>query len=191
MQLSKLWYRLFLSAAQVEWRSNLVASADWIAESKRGATKPLAGIFSHWCAEWDEMPVDETVPEIECCYCFDGWRFNFVRSLCMKVTNFRLARAERRARKREKARADALQPLIEAGALSVNDVRRMLSAEFPAPSVESVFINGVEYVPKQQGVVILPPGVKYEPIAEIFATQPAVKESRAHMAALELESDPR
>jgi hypothetical protein len=31
----------------------------------------LTGDYRHWCADWDELPVDETCDEFSCCHCFD------------------------------------------------------------------------------------------------------------------------
>lgn len=33
--------------------------------------KPLQGVFKHYCAEWDYLPIDETCPEFEYCLCYD------------------------------------------------------------------------------------------------------------------------
>jgi hypothetical protein len=30
----------------------------------------LTGKLAHWCGQWDDLPVDETTIEIECCTCF-------------------------------------------------------------------------------------------------------------------------
>lgn len=30
----------------------------------------LTGKFRHWCPEWDDLPIDETMPEFEACVCF-------------------------------------------------------------------------------------------------------------------------
>jgi hypothetical protein len=30
----------------------------------------LTGEFAHWCPDWDDLPIDETVPEFDCCCCF-------------------------------------------------------------------------------------------------------------------------
>lgn len=29
----------------------------------------LTGKFSHYCSDWDELPVDETIDEFDCCHC--------------------------------------------------------------------------------------------------------------------------
>ncbi len=30
----------------------------------------LTGELRHWCGDWDELPVDVTTEEIDCCTCF-------------------------------------------------------------------------------------------------------------------------
>lgn len=32
----------------------------------------LIGEKRHWCFDWDELPIDETCDEIECCHCFES-----------------------------------------------------------------------------------------------------------------------
>ena len=32
----------------------------------------LKGQRKHYCPEWDFMAIDETMPEFEACYCYDG-----------------------------------------------------------------------------------------------------------------------
>jgi hypothetical protein len=29
----------------------------------------LTGRFRHWCYDWDQLPIDETCEEFECCVC--------------------------------------------------------------------------------------------------------------------------
>lgn len=31
----------------------------------------LKGKYSHYCAEWDDLPIDETCEEFMCCSCFE------------------------------------------------------------------------------------------------------------------------
>ncbi len=45
-------------------------SPEFIAESLKWRGRVLTGRFAHWCADWDELPVDETTPEWESCRCF-------------------------------------------------------------------------------------------------------------------------
>lgn len=234
MALSNLWYRLFLTAEQAACRNRRLGGDYWQREGKRGGTTPLTGIYAHWCYEWDEMPVDETTPEFECCSCYEGWRFRAVRWLSGKVVNYVLQYKEWRMRKR----VDYVNKSVAAGALSINQARALfgfgplpgkqngepypfswaenfhrlpiLPETQPPPSDETyitqklgngklqqLWINGVEYVPKEQlsGVLILPPGVSFQPIVEVSDSNgveyvPA-PESRAHMATLEIEDDKR
>lgn len=45
------------------------ASEQWIADCLHWRGKVLTGRFAHWCAEWDDLPVDETTLEWPCgCY---------------------------------------------------------------------------------------------------------------------------
>ncbi len=32
--------------------------------------------YEHYCAEWDDMLIDETCQEIACCMCFNNYEFN-------------------------------------------------------------------------------------------------------------------
>jgi len=41
-------------------------SRAWIADCLFWRGKVLTGTYRHWCFEWDELPVDETVPEWPC-----------------------------------------------------------------------------------------------------------------------------
>ncbi len=45
-------------------------SEEFIRESIRWRGRVLTGKYAHWCADWDELPVDETTPEWPCCCCF-------------------------------------------------------------------------------------------------------------------------
>jgi hypothetical protein len=29
----------------------------------------LLGEYAHWCGDWDDLPIDETMGEFECCTC--------------------------------------------------------------------------------------------------------------------------
>ena len=44
---------------------------DFDRESLKWRGVVLTGKYRHWCAEWDELPTDETCPEFEVCHCFD------------------------------------------------------------------------------------------------------------------------
>lgn len=46
-------------------------SQQWFDESTKWRGRILQGRYAHWCADWDELPVDETTPnEFVCCHCF-------------------------------------------------------------------------------------------------------------------------
>jgi hypothetical protein len=59
----------------------LASNPDWYADCKRWRGEPLIGHYSHWCFEWDGLPVDETTPEFMCCHCFP-------KTLRLVVTKF-------------------------------------------------------------------------------------------------------
>ena len=44
-------------------------SQDWIDDCRHFYGKVLNGAAGHWCAEWDGLPVDETVEEYAFCKC--------------------------------------------------------------------------------------------------------------------------
>ena len=45
-------------------------SSDWVADCMREYGRVLTGSLSHWCPDFDGMPIDETcLAEIECCSC--------------------------------------------------------------------------------------------------------------------------
>ena len=44
-------------------------SRQWADDCQRWRGEMLTGVLSHWCWDWDGLPVDETMPEIECCTC--------------------------------------------------------------------------------------------------------------------------
>jgi hypothetical protein len=52
--------------------SRLVNSPEWKEDCQRWQGRPLVGKFSHWCYDWDELPIDETTYEFSCCNCFDS-----------------------------------------------------------------------------------------------------------------------
>jgi len=45
-------------------------SQEWFDDCKKWRGRVLEGYYRHWCFEWDELPVDETTPEFDCCLCF-------------------------------------------------------------------------------------------------------------------------
>lgn len=46
-------------------------SQDWIDDCLEWWGGILTGRFAHWCAEWDDLPIDETCQEFEFCGCYD------------------------------------------------------------------------------------------------------------------------
>jgi hypothetical protein len=48
----------------------------WIEDCNRFLGGVLQGRFSHWCWEWDGLPVDETcILEFDCCDCWKGTEY--------------------------------------------------------------------------------------------------------------------
>ena len=43
---------------------------EWIEECKHWWLKVLTGKYSHYCGEWDDLPIDETCSEFMVCTCF-------------------------------------------------------------------------------------------------------------------------
>ncbi len=41
-------------------------SQDWIDDCAEWRGRLLTGQYGHWCAEWDDLPIDETCPEWPC-----------------------------------------------------------------------------------------------------------------------------
>lgn len=50
----------------------MTASQDWIDDCKEWWGEVLTGKYAHWCPEWDDLPIDETRREFECCCCYQG-----------------------------------------------------------------------------------------------------------------------
>lgn len=42
-------------------------SKDWEEDCLTFRGEVLTGIGAHWCAEWDDLPIDETCYEWPCC----------------------------------------------------------------------------------------------------------------------------
>jgi hypothetical protein len=42
---------------------------EWEKKCLRYHGRVLVGRYPHYCAEWDELPIDETCPEFESCIC--------------------------------------------------------------------------------------------------------------------------
>lgn len=45
--------------------------AEWKEDCMRYRGVVLTGEKSHWCYEWDGLPVDETTREFDCCTCWE------------------------------------------------------------------------------------------------------------------------
>ncbi|MBP8283826.1 MAG: hypothetical protein KAX46_07925 [Chromatiaceae bacterium] len=43
---------------------------EWRADCIRWRGVVLTGYWAHWCWDWDDLPVDETSLEWDCCGCF-------------------------------------------------------------------------------------------------------------------------
>lgn len=39
---------------------------EWMQDCRRFRGEVLRGVFAHYCADWDELPVDETTQEWPC-----------------------------------------------------------------------------------------------------------------------------
>lgn len=53
------------------WAQDLMVrhAAEWERDCKRWHGRILTGRYKHWCPDWDELPIDETCSEMECCTC--------------------------------------------------------------------------------------------------------------------------
>ncbi len=45
---------------------SLTELPEWIEDCSKYRGRVLMGKFSHWCIDWDYLPIDETVPEWPC-----------------------------------------------------------------------------------------------------------------------------
>jgi hypothetical protein len=43
----------------------------WLEDCDRWIGRPLTGDKSHWCYDWDGLPVDETTDEFKVCTCWN------------------------------------------------------------------------------------------------------------------------
>ena len=43
---------------------------DWEADCLREWGRVLRGGHRHWCPEWDDLPIDDTLPEYQSCICY-------------------------------------------------------------------------------------------------------------------------
>ena len=55
---------------EIERLRDIRESPAWIADCMRWHGKVLTGAKAHWCFDWDELPVDETTSEFDCCTCY-------------------------------------------------------------------------------------------------------------------------
>jgi zona occludens toxin (predicted ATPase) len=51
--------------------SVLVGNAQWAEDCERWRGEVLTGKYSHWCHDWDFLPVDETTREFTACSCWE------------------------------------------------------------------------------------------------------------------------
>jgi hypothetical protein len=42
----------------------------WVEQCRFWRGRVLTGKYAHWCADWDNLPVDETTPEWSTCTCW-------------------------------------------------------------------------------------------------------------------------
>jgi hypothetical protein len=49
---------------------DITESKEWKEDCIRWRGVVLTGKKSHWCWDWDGLPVDETTGEFMCCTCF-------------------------------------------------------------------------------------------------------------------------
>lgn len=52
-----------------EQRTDDWKGQQWKEDCMRWRGRVLTGEKSHWCFDWDFLPVDETTSEIDCCHC--------------------------------------------------------------------------------------------------------------------------
>lgn len=50
--------------------SNKKLEEKWKKDCLRYGDRVLTGKYAHYCWDWDELPIDETVPEFKVCTCF-------------------------------------------------------------------------------------------------------------------------
>jgi hypothetical protein len=44
---------------------------DWEEDCMFWHGRILDGEKTHWCPDWDDLPIDDTCGEFECCTCFN------------------------------------------------------------------------------------------------------------------------
>jgi hypothetical protein len=50
---------------------NKKVSQDWIDDCMHFYGEVLYGKNAHWCADWDDLPIDESCDEMKYCTCFN------------------------------------------------------------------------------------------------------------------------
>jgi len=53
---------------------NAKSNSDWPADCDKWRGQLLTGRYSHWCYDWDGLPMDETCIEFNSCECYDSIR---------------------------------------------------------------------------------------------------------------------
>lgn len=81
-----------VTLASAEWTKT---SPVWAEDCLRWRGELLTGRYSHWCGDWDYLPVDETTSEFTACSC---WEFEATTDELVA-----LQAAQQAAREREEA----------------------------------------------------------------------------------------
>ena len=55
--------------------------SDWTEDCIKWRGRILSGPYSHWCADWDDLPVNFFTPEFSTCACYSGPLFRLVQWL--------------------------------------------------------------------------------------------------------------
>ena len=50
-------------------RSEVVAMSDWDDDCIHWHGRVLTGGYKHWCYDWDDLPIDDTLEEFSYCTC--------------------------------------------------------------------------------------------------------------------------
>jgi hypothetical protein len=61
-----------LSAARERCRNALDGAEAFAIDSRKAHGRILTGRLAHWCPDWDNLPVDESTPEIDGCTCYSA-----------------------------------------------------------------------------------------------------------------------
>jgi hypothetical protein len=43
-----------------------INNQEWVSDCMKWRRRVLTGKYTHWCFDWDELPIDETCPEWPC-----------------------------------------------------------------------------------------------------------------------------